>query len=352
MDRASIEKMINEAVSAPSGENCQPWRFEVSGSLIRVFNIPERDASLYNFGQRGSYVAHGALLENISVLAGACGFTAEIKIFTENSQSDLIAEVNLIPVSSAASPLAPFVLSRATNRKPYHAILLTPEEESELRSATQNDKELEQVFLIDPEKKQRAAQALSVNEKLLFQNRFLHDFFFSHIRWNAEEERRQPNGFFIKTLELLGPQEKALGLFRHWPLLRVLNFFGVSRQIAKDNAKNYASSAALVAITASRHDNATFIEAGRIFQRLWLTATKLKLGFQPVTGILFFMQRINGGAGDNFSPKEITLIQDAYQTLQEVFGAKGREILLIFRIGKADAPRARSGRLTPEIKFI
>jgi len=43
-----IKKIIEAGIMAPSGENCQPWRFEVRGNKISIFNIPERDTSLYN----------------------------------------------------------------------------------------------------------------------------------------------------------------------------------------------------------------------------------------------------------------------------------------------------------------
>lgn len=61
-----IKKILEAAVQAPSGDNSQPWRFEIRDrdGEIRIFNIPERDKSLYNYGQMASCVAHGALIEN------------------------------------------------------------------------------------------------------------------------------------------------------------------------------------------------------------------------------------------------------------------------------------------------
>ena len=40
-----IKKIIEAAVQAPSGENCQPWRFEILNNNIKLFNVPERDQS-------------------------------------------------------------------------------------------------------------------------------------------------------------------------------------------------------------------------------------------------------------------------------------------------------------------
>ncbi len=69
-----MQKILEAGVRAPSGENCQPWRFVVAGDTLSIFNIPERDLSPYNFNQLGSMVAHGALIENIVIAATAFGY--------------------------------------------------------------------------------------------------------------------------------------------------------------------------------------------------------------------------------------------------------------------------------------
>ena len=59
-----IQRILEAGIQAPSGENCQPWRFRSRNDFIDLFNLPERDTSLYSWGQRASYFAHGTLLEN------------------------------------------------------------------------------------------------------------------------------------------------------------------------------------------------------------------------------------------------------------------------------------------------
>lgn len=38
-----IEMILEDGVTAPSGENCQPWRFMFDGATLSLFNIPEAD---------------------------------------------------------------------------------------------------------------------------------------------------------------------------------------------------------------------------------------------------------------------------------------------------------------------
>lgn len=73
-----ITDILNAAVSAPSGDNCQPWRFVVRDNVIFLYDIPELDTSLYNWNSISSLLAHGALLENIKISATNFGYSAFI----------------------------------------------------------------------------------------------------------------------------------------------------------------------------------------------------------------------------------------------------------------------------------
>ena len=57
--------LLKAAAVAPSGDNTQPWRFEVETSRIRVIVDPARDPSPMNAGQRMARIAAGAAAENI-----------------------------------------------------------------------------------------------------------------------------------------------------------------------------------------------------------------------------------------------------------------------------------------------
>ena len=73
----SFKKILDIAVHAPSGDNSQPWRFKFDQNSILLFNLEDRDPTLYNFRQRGSYFAHGAIIENIIIVAGTLGYRGD-----------------------------------------------------------------------------------------------------------------------------------------------------------------------------------------------------------------------------------------------------------------------------------
>src|SRR3989344_5468624 len=106
-----LEEILNIAVNAPSGHNSQPWRFSIKEGVLLVSNIPNKDKTLFNYKQRGSFIAHGAVIENIAILASTKGLQANITILPEGENSDVMAEIQLQETSKKYpyEHLAPFI---------------------------------------------------------------------------------------------------------------------------------------------------------------------------------------------------------------------------------------------------
>lgn len=347
--RFEMDKIITAANQAPSGENCQPWRFEVRGNELTIFLVPERDQSFYNERQKGSLVAVGAAVENALIAASALGYQPQLVLSPEETNKNLIARISLLEGPSKNDALYNFIPLRISNRKKYYAVSLTTTERNELlRVAQEAGGTL--LLLEDEDEKKALARTVSLNERLIFENKNLHHFFFTHLNWTKEEEKKRGTGFFIPSLELEPKKVSAMKLFSRWPILKILNHLGVSGMVAKDNAQTYASSAAFGAILTKGDTPKDFVDAGRILERVWLNATKLGLWMQPTTGVIFLMQKIRSGNTSGFSGREIGLIEKAYQDICSLLRVtSGETIPLLFRTGHADSPTARSGRRPPEV---
>ncbi|HEY4518745.1 MAG TPA: nitroreductase [Candidatus Paceibacterota bacterium] len=347
-----IRKILEAAIEAPSGENCQPWRFRISPDEIQLFNNPISDQSLYNWGQRGSYVACGAALENIAIAGSAIGYRIDLELFSDPSSQNFVAKIKLIKQTSEDEPLYSYIARRATNRKIYQPTPLTDSEITTLRSSAGNINSKHILLTCDPIKIKKLAIAGSGNERVMFNNQFLHNFFFSHINWNKSEDDKKKIGFYIKTLELPPPAKILFPIFRRWPIMSWLNRrLKLYQKIATQNAKTYASAPVFGIITADNSSPKSCVEAGRILERLWLTVTKLGLNLQPLTGVQFFMRRIEAGETDKFLPEQIQGIKKDYESIKEIFDLTDEVVLLMFRIGRAAPPTARASRY-PLDKFI
>src|SRR3979411_132924 len=65
-----IEQILDLARWAPSGDNTQPWRFEITGELSAVIHgFDTRDHCVYDIDGHSSQMAIGGLLETICIAA-------------------------------------------------------------------------------------------------------------------------------------------------------------------------------------------------------------------------------------------------------------------------------------------
>ena len=350
---ASIRALLKEAVRAPSGDNMQPWRFALDGQKLSIRNIPGQDSSLYNWKEYGSYIAHGALLENILSLVPSFGLSADYVLFPSNDEPNLVAEVqfSFAPQQEEDARLRTAIKERHTNRKLFETAELPARLENSLRSALNAEEARGFALTIIKESTKRAAlgAAVAQNELVLFSNNALHNFFFSHIHWEkgAQEGLDPALGLRENSLEI--PRE-AKSLFRKmssFSVAKLLHYLGLTRLIARDNGKIYASGEAIGVISSTNEalTPADYVRFGRLLERLWLTATLGSYRFQPLMGICFLARRLREGGG-GFSPFEQKIIARAHETLAQETGLPRTNIVGIFRVGRAPASVA-TPRLEP-----
>ncbi len=347
-----IRGLLQTAVLAPSGDNCQPWRFETKENEVRVFNLPNRDTSVYNHNQIASYAAHGALLETLSIAAAQNGYAAEISYFPDTSNRDHVATVVFSATQAADQPQFGAIPLRTTNRKHYLKRKLESAHGEALR-AVGVASELGRAMIFEAGPAHAAlAHAAQLNDRIVFENQWLHAFLFEHIRWSDEEARKTRDGMDVKTLELAAPDRVAFTLLlRHWSAVRLMNFLGVSRMIAKQTYKQVLSASALGLITMPGNRPADYVRGGRLIQRVWLEATRHGLSFHLMAGSALLMQQTHEGSGHKISERHLAELKSADRQVREACGIGESEVLLaVFRTGYCSPPTARALRMDPVVE--
>ncbi|MDR3642062.1 MAG: hypothetical protein P4L74_00340 [Candidatus Doudnabacteria bacterium] len=345
-----LEKIIDAAIHAPSGDNCQPWKFAVKNdNQILVYIIPERDQSLYSWGNRASLLAIGAAIENAAIAGKHLGYNISVESFPSGDEPNLVAKLTLTKNDGVEQNLYSAIFTRCTNRKPYKRQPLAPE----LVKLFGNDFGGIQVAKLlmanDSSEIKKLAKLSSANEKILFENLLMHQFFYSHINWDAGQELHHREGFYIKTLEVPAFAMPSFKLAKHWPVLNFLNKLGFANIIASENAKTYNSCSAIGAIGLVDNSAQSYLAGGRLFEKIWLTATSHGLQLQPLTGICLLMQKLINNSARELSDTHRKLITENYGQMQNIFSLKNKTIALLFRIGYGPEPSARTLRLPPQI---
>jgi nitroreductase len=337
-----IKKIIEAGAKAPSGENAQPWQFKVVDNVIYQYLVPERDQSLYSWGHRASYVAHGAVLENIKIASSQFGYNTKIDLFPDKSDKNLLAKITLEKSSPKNEPLYPYIEKRVSNRKPYEIKPLTNEQHTALFAVSYEGAKF--ILTEDREKIAQLGRVGSTNEEIMLSNKKLHHFFFSHINWTLKEENEKRYGFYIKTLELPPPVQFIFKIFSKWSRMRIFNALGFPKVVAAQNAKVNAAASAICIITIKNRTPLDYINVGMYLQKLWLTASSHGLYIQPLAGLLFLKLRILEGDTSVFSIKQKNIIDEKYTLVQKLFGITDETVAFMFRVGVGDTPSAQSSK--------
>jgi nitroreductase len=347
-----IKNLLSDGAKAPSGSNSQPWKFEVVGSEIGVYMLPEKDHAILNFRNRGTLLAHGALIENITIAAGHYDLKCEIKLFPDKTNPNFVASIKLTEGGDKKEEgLFNAISKRTTNRKSYEARGIDMRTKESLLAVPGEIGERNIILKLTEDRGEIAtlASAASTNEAIMLENEKLHKLFFDEIVWTEEEEIKEKAGLYLKAMELKPPQAFALRLFKNWSVMSFFNKLGAAKGIAKSNAKGYMQCPAYGAILCDNKDD-DFIGVGRVMERAWLKATAAGLSFHLQTGTNFLYQNLPANE-KIFSAEHTALIRAQYQKIADIFGAGTKLVPITFRIGYDGEPSARSSKKAPEVIF-
>lgn len=346
--REIITEILSVAIHAPSGHNSQPWKFGIKNKSVLIWNIPDKDKTLFNYRQRGSLIAHGALIENIFILASQKGYQTDIKLFPKKQKADLVAEISFKKTLKKYSfeYLSPYILKRSTNRKPYQAIQLKNKDKRKLKALSNSFKNegFEIIFAQDREIIHQLSALLTVGDRLIFENSHIHRALFSNVNWTLKEEQKRREGLYVRTKELL-PLERIVFkyILSNWNFVHALRHIGVSKKAALKRQKLYEQCSVIGLLTAPGDLPQDFVKAGRILQRFWLTTTLLGLSFQPISvGLLYLGQQIQREIPREITNDQAKLVREAYQGIIDIFNISEKIPTFSFRIGYADPPTATS----------
>ena len=333
---------------APSGGNSQSWKFIVCGDAIRIIALPEKDHEVLNVACRGTYIAHGAVMENIAIAARHFGHEASFTILPEKNVSADVTFRSLEEIRTHEIDLYDAIFTRHTNRKPYKTEPLLEDTKQFIFDETGRFTHCA-VSTIEGAGIRPVAESSANDICIYLGNQLLHQLLFKEIIWN-EDEQHMRGGLFVKTMEAKPPKSIVFKLMRHWSVAKFLKKIGLHKKIYEENAGTMASASLLGAITVPGSDS-DFIEAGRLLQNIWLRTAERGLSLHLMTGIVYLWQRISSDGKDIFSNEEVVLIQNAYTKLKDAYTIGDRMIAVTFRIGDAPPPLAVSLKRPPEIDW-
>jgi hypothetical protein len=329
---------LQSAIQAPSADNRHPVRFQFDGSSILVHHT-RTEWEQPGYTRVLDLLSLGALAENLAIAVSQFSAKAKITLFPDPGQPGLALRIDLQPDGSQVDPLWHTIPKRHTSRRirfqgpPFDAA-----EHAQLDAAIQSHDSCTLHWLDTPADRKHVLSLMRRAESERFHNRILHEELFSAIRfdvgWRVTSETGLPPGALGVELPLRG----LFALLRHWPVMRVANWFGAHHLLGLRSCYLPCRLAPhLGVITEKKTDTASVFEAGRAFQRIWLTTASLGRVLQPMpASALYALDGV-----------ETTGIPAGLQrALAEGWKAQfGTPVpLMLFRIGRAQPLAVTAGR--------
>ena len=346
LDRDIARQILELARWAPSGDNTQPWRFEIlADDHVVVHGFDTRDEVIYDFRGHPSHMSHGALLETARIAATRFGLRAH---WSRRPGSDRhpIYDIRLLPEAGLQpDPLAECITRRVVQRRPMRSTPLDATQRQALVDAVGGDYRL--VFF------ESCRQRLDV-ARLLWQN--------AHLRLTCPEAYRVHRDIIewgVRYSEDRIP-EQAVGVdpvtarlmrwvMQRWERVEFFNRYllgTVAPRVQLDLIPALACAGHVLMMARGELESVDdFARAGAALQRLWLTATAQGLHLQPqMTPVIF---RWYARSGERISERAAidagaARLATRFERLAGV-GADAR-IAFFCRVGVCAEPDSRSTR--------
>ncbi|WP_242334039.1 MULTISPECIES: Rv1355c family protein [unclassified Anaeromyxobacter] len=348
LDTQRIRALVELATLAPSGGNCQPWRFSWDGKRLRLLHDAARSRSFLDYRDLASWLAFGAAVENIALASAAMGLDMAVDLAPDPREPALVCDLRFAasraPAPASVLSLAAAIPDRATNRKLGPRAPLAREARDLLLRAAADVSGAALHLVEDSERLSELGEVLGRGDRLRFLSRTMHREMMGELRWSADEVRRG-DGLDVATLELSGADLAGLRVMSSWPAMELVGRLGGGRALEKPAAKAMAAASAAGLVSVAGRTREAYFAGGRAMQRVWLQATALGLAFQPMTPLTYLFARLELGDGEGLAPPEVATLRALRGRLASVFPeASGRGEPMLFRLAVAPPPAARALR--------
>ena len=344
----TVEQVLELARWAPSGDNTQPWRFEITGE--HEFVIHGRDTRahcVYDLHGHASQLALGGLLETVRLAASSHGMRAQARRRPDSPEDRPTFDVELTPdAGQRPDPRAPYIPVRAVQRRAMSMRALSGRQRAALEAAVGAGYG---VVWFATVRERLAASALNFRNAGL--RLTLPEAFAVHrdvIDWESTLSRdRMPAA-------AIGLDPLTLRLTRwamaRWERIAFLNrYLGgtLLPRLELELIPGIACAAhfALVAPQAPASVD-DFVAAGGAMQRFWLEATRLGLHLQPQMTPVIFHGYVRDGVPFTQDAEGAARAEAIAGRFRALVGEEAADRVFFFgRIGAGPAPTARSVRL-------
>ncbi|PID78201.1 MAG: hypothetical protein CSB21_01795 [Deltaproteobacteria bacterium] len=351
IDKSVIEYLVKAGVRAPSGDNCQPWKFAFSENRLDIYLDKEKDDSFFNINQMASVISCGAAAENICIAASVFGLSTEV-IYHDETDNNPLVSIKLSPGQVKKDFLADEIFQRNTNRKIYDKKPVSDLLAKELKAQVHMIEGVDIELVRDRKKIEETAELVYEADIIRSEHRPLHKHLMKMIRFSDKEAFKKKDGFHIKNLEAGFAGELFLRVTRPWFIMNAGNKAGLSKVVAHNSYKGIIGSSGVGLIYVKDRAIQNFVRGGQALERFWLKTSEYGLSMQPMTAITLFMLRYKMNGVSDFIPEHRERVKNLYNKMSGIFNEINMEDagqIMLFRFGYSNNIKYRTLRKNFEI---
>lgn len=254
-------ELIRHATLAASSHNTQPWRFRIQPDSITILPDFSRRCPAVDPDDSHLFKSLGCAAENLVHAAAAQGFLADVRF--DPSEDGVIVLLNR-DTSARATDLYRAITKRQCVKTAYDGTVLVAPELEMLETAGKGQN-VRIIMLLSEAQKDAVIDYVTRGNFTQLTDRAFRDELVSWIRFNPGEAIRAGDGLSGRT-----SGQPALPT---WLAKRIIGLVLTPKGQAETDAKNIRSSAGVAVFVSTRDDKASWVEAGRSYQRFALQAT-------------------------------------------------------------------------------
>lgn len=349
--RAAIERVLDRARWAPSGDNTQPWRFGIlSEDHAVVYGSDTRRTVVYDLRGHASQIAIGALLEYISISATGERLVARIARRRHDSSNCEDDEKPIFDIyfskdpALLPDPLSSFLERRCVNRRPFGTRPLSEKEKKLLEGLLPSGFNL--VWFEGLKKKLAMANLTQRAGKLRLSIPEAYTVHREIIEWNARTSiDRVPDLALGLSSNILPMMRWIMG---KWSRVLFFNrFLGgtLIPRVQLDILPALFCSAHFLLLAENIPNSLDdYVAGGRALARLWLGCASMDLQFQPEMTPLIFRSYATENIVFSNSAGAMGAAHRLQDMLDHLAGEMVNRAIFLGRIGRGSLPEARSLR--------
>ncbi|MEH6567746.1 MAG: ThiF family adenylyltransferase [Halioglobus sp.] len=343
-----VERILDLARWAPSGDNDQPWKFEiVDDNHIVIHARDTRDWCVYDLDGTSSQIAVGALLETLKIAASGEGMRAKVNRRSDSPEETPLIDVTLVEDEGVApDELLGFIKARVTQRKAFSNRELAQSQKQALERAVGEDHRV--IWIEGKASRWQMAKLLFHNAHIRLTTPEAYEVHKQNIEWGVQfSEDRIPEEAVGMDL----PTRKIMRWALHsWQRVQLLNRFAAGTWLPRlqmDLLTGLGCAAHFVIVSQKPLDTIDdYICGGRAMQRFWLEATRQGLQFQPEMTPLIFSRYVAQSVKFTTVVAEQELASRLAGELSAILGPEAGPLQRVYmgRVGFGPRPVSRSIR--------